>query len=346
MPAPDGTIDLRSDTVTRPTAAMRAAIAEAEVGDDVYGEDPTVNRLQELAAERLGTEAALLMPSGTMCNQVAVAIQARPGTEALAAARSHVIRYEMAGAARNAGVQMRGLPDDRGYFDGAAVDAALESSAYHHPPISMVCVENTSQAGSGRPWRREEIDDVVRSARRHQLPVHCDGARIFNAAAALGVDVKVLAAPCDTVMFCLSKGLGAPVGSVLTGPADLIREAREQRRRLGGGMRQAGVLAAAGLHALHHHVERLADDHARARRIADAVAERFPGSVDPATIETNMVCCDAGAFPEKFVMRMGERGVRVGMLDPGTVRFCTHLDVDDADVERAIDALDEVAREG
>lgn len=343
MPAPDGSVDLRSDTVTRPTAAMRRAIAEAEVGDDVYGEDPTINRLQERAADLVGKQDALLMPSGTMCNQVAIAIQARPGTEALAAARAHVIRYEMAGAARNAGVQMRGLPDERGFFDGRDVETALEVTAYHQPPVSLVSIENTSQAGSGRPWRPEEVDDVARAARAHGLPLHCDGARIFNAAAALGVDVRVLTGPCDTIMFCLSKGLGAPVGSILCGRADLIAEARQQRRRLGGAMRQAGVLAAAGLYALDHHLERLDDDHRRAQRIARAVGERFPGSVDPEMIETNMVCCDAAALPEKFVTRMGDEGIRIGKLDPYTVRFATHLDVDDNDVDRAIAALDVIA---
>ena len=346
MAAPDGTVDLRSDTVTRPTPAMRRAIAEAEVGDDVYGEDPTINRLEEVAAARTGKEAALLLPSGTMCNQVAIAVLGRPGTEALAGARAHVIRYEMAGAARNAGIQMRGLPDGAGYFTGADVGQALETSAYHHPVISLVCIENTSQAGSGRPWRPDEVDGVTAVARRAGVPVHCDGARVFNASVALGVDVPTLTGPCDTVMFCLSKGLGAPVGSVLCGPREVIAEARDERRRLGGAMRQAGVLAAAGLHALEHHVECLAEDHVRARVIAEAVAESFPRSVDPATIETNMVCCDADAFPEKFIPRMGERGIRVGMLDPATIRFATHLDVDDRDVGRTLTALAEVAREG
>jgi len=325
---------------------MRAAIAEAEVGDDVYGEDPTVNRLQEVAAERLGKQAALFMSSGSMCNQVAIAVQARPGSEALAAGKAHVIRYEMAGAARNAGVQMHGLPDDRGFFTGADVRDAVEQSLYFRPAVSLVCIENTSQAGSGRPWRRAEIDDVADAAAEAGLPVHCDGARIFNAAVAQRVAAASLVERCGTVMFCVSKGLGAPVGSLLCGDADLIAAARDERRRLGGGMRQVGIIAAAGLHALEHHVDRLAEDHERARRIADAVAETFPGSVDPEAIETNMVCCDASAFPDKFVARMGLRGIRVGMLDPQTLRFATHLDVDDADVERALVALAEVAAEG
>lgn len=344
MASPDASVDLRSDTVTRPTREMRRAIAEAEVGDDVYGEDPTINRLQDVAAERFGKEAALLMPSGTMCNQVAIAVQGRPGSEALAAARAHVIRYEMAGAARNAGVQMRALPDDTGFFTGADVEAAVEASSYHRPSISLISIENTSQAVSGRPWRAAEIDDVAAVARHRGLPIHCDGARIFNASVAIGVDVTVLSGPCDTIMFCLSKGLGAPVGSVLCGARDVIEEARIERRRLGGAMRQAGVLAAAGLHALEHNVDRLADDHARARRLAEVVAERFPGSIDPAAVETNMVCCKAAAFPDKFIVRMAERGIRIGMLDPDTIRFATHLDVDDDDIERAISAMNEIAR--
>ncbi|MBI2169154.1 MAG: low specificity L-threonine aldolase [Actinobacteria bacterium] len=339
-------IDLRSDTVTRPTDGMRRAMAEAEVGDDVYGEDPSVNRLQAEAAERMGTEAALFMPSGTMCNQVAIAVLSQPGTDVLAAGRAHVVRYEMAGAARNAGVQLKGLPDDAGFFTGADVDAALESSAHHQPPVSLVCIENTAQAGGGRPWRAGELADVAASAARHSLPVHCDGARIFNAAAAVGIEPRGLVEGCTTVMFCLSKGLGGPVGSVLCGPAGAIDEARQERRRLGGAMRQAGVLAAAGLYALEHHIERLAEDHARARRLADGVAECFPGSIDPDGVETNMVCCDASAFPEKFLARLADRGVLAGMLDPDTLRFTTHLDVDDDSVEATLTALADIARKG
>src|SRR5919205_1001017 len=239
MPSPDGRVDLRSDTVTTPTPAMRRAMAEAEVGDDVYGEDPTVNRLEELAAARVGKEAALYVPSGTMGNQIALRLLGRPGTEVLCAARAHIRQYEAAAAALNAGVQVRPLDDRGGRFEPAAVDA---------PP------------------------------------------RLFNAAVALGVDAAALAAPVDTVMFCLSKGLAAPVGSLLAGPLDLIAAARLERARLGGGMRQAGIIAAAGIVALTEMVDRLASDHARARRLAEALADRFPGSIDPERVQTNIVC--------------------------------------------------------
>ncbi len=346
MGSPDGTADFRSDTVTRPTPEMRRAMAEAEVGDDVYGEDPTINRLEEVAAEMVGKPAAIYMPSGTMCNQTAIALHTRPGSEALAAARAHVIRYEMAGAARNAGVQVKGLPDEQGFFVGDDVRRAVETSAYHQPPVSLVAIENTSQAASGRPWRPPEIDDVTDAAGEAGLPVHGDGARIFNAAVALDVPAADLAHRCDSVMFCVSKGLGAPVGSLLCGTAEFIGRAREERRRLGGAMRQAGIIAAGGLYALEHHVERLVDDHVRARRIAEVVADRFAGSIDPATVETNMVCCDASAFPEKFLSRLADRGILAGMLDPQTIRFATHLDVDDADVDRLISAIDEIVGEG
>lgn len=345
MASPDGTADFRSDTVTQPTPEMRRAMAAAEVGDDVYGEDPTINRLEEVAAEMVGKAAAVYMPSGTMCNQAAIALHTRPGSEALGAARAHVIRYEMAGAARNAGVQVKGLPDDGGFFVGEDVSRAVETSVYHQPPISLVAIENTSQVASGRPWRRAEVDDVAGAAGEAGLPVHCDGARIFNAAVALGAPAAELADPCASIMFCVSKGLGAPVGSLLCGPAEFVDRAREERRRLGGAMRQAGIIAAGGVYALEHHVERLADDHVRARRIAEVVADRFPGSVDPATVESNMVCCDASAFPEKFLARLADRGIRVGMLDPQTVRFATHLDVDDTDVDRLITAIDEIVAE-
>lgn len=320
-------------------------MAEAEVGDDVYGEDPTTNRLEDAAAEMVGKAAAVYMPSGTMCNQTAIALHTRPGSEALAAARAHVIRYEMAGAARNAGVQVKGLPDERGFFGGADVRRAVETSVYHQPPVSLVAIENTSQAASGRAWRPREIDDVADAAGEAGLPVHCDGARIFNAAVALDVPAAELAHRCESVMFCVSKGLGAPVGSLLCGGSEFVDRAREERRRLGGAMRQAGIVAAGGLHALEHHVDRLADDHLRARRIAEVVADRFPGAIDPATVETNMVCCDASVFPEKFPARLADRGIRVGMLDPQTVRFATHLDVDDTDVDRLIAAIDEIVAE-
>ncbi len=339
MPSPDGSIDLRSDTVTTPTPEMRRAMAAAPVGDDAYGEDPTVNRLQELAAAMVGKEAALYMPSGTMCNQVALRLLARAGTEVLCGERAHVRQYEAAAAARNAGVQIRPLPDAGGLFGTAEIGAAARDTSHHLPPISMLCLENTHMPSGGTPWTATEVALAAAAARSYGWTVHCDGARIFNAAVALGVPAGALTALVDTVLVCLSKGLSAPVSSLLCGPADLIGAAREERTRLGGGMRQAGVIAAAGIVALETMVDRLAEDHARARRLADAVAERFPGSIDPATVRTNMVCCDSAALPADLLDRLSAEGIRAGTLDARTTRFVTHKDVDDDDLERVLKVL-------
>jgi threonine aldolase len=337
-------VDLRSDTVTRPTPEMRRAMAEAEVGDDAYGEDPTVRRLETLAAALLGKEAALYVPSGTMANQLAVRVLGRPGTEVLCGARAHVYRYEHAAAAHNAGVQLRPLPDADGTLHADDLARAAAGPEHHLPAISALFVENTHMPASGRPWRTAELDAVTATARAHGWAVHCDGARIWNAAIALGVAPAVLAAGTDTTMFCLSKGLAAPVGSVLCGPRALVAEAREQRSRLGGQMRQAGVIAAAGIVALETMVERLADDHTRARSIADTLAEAFPGSVDPATVETNIVCARADALPPDLLDALAAAGVLAGTVDVDTVRFVTHHDVDDAGLARAVDALRGIAR--
>ena len=340
-----GRVDLRSDTVTRPTASMRAAMAAAEVGDDAYGEDPTVNRLESLAAALLGKEAALFTPSGTMANQLALRVLGRPGTEVLCGARAHVYRHEAAAAAGNTGVQLHPLPDAAGVLDPAHVAAAVAGQAHHLPELSAVFVENTAMPASGRPWRVAELDAVTRAARAGGLAVHCDGARLWNAAVATGVAPRELVTGTDTTMFCLSKGLGAPVGSLLCGTRDVIGRARVERRRLGGGMRQAGVLAAAGIVALETMVERLADDHARARLLAEAMAECFPGSVDPHAVETNIVCARADALPDAFVDRLAAHGVLAGTIDPDTVRLVTHCDVGDDDLETARRALLAVARD-
>jgi threonine aldolase len=337
------TIDLRSDTVTRPTAAMRAAMAEAEVGDDEYGEDPTVNRLQTLAAALTGKESALYVPSGTMANQLALRVLGRPGTDVLCAARAHVIRYEAAASAGNAGVQLRALPDADGFLDPAAVQDALAGTRTHLSPVSLLTIENTHMPAGGVPWSADRTAAVGEVARAAGIPVHCDGARIWNAAIALETPVAELVAPATTVMFCLSKGLGAPVGSVLCGPRDVIAEARSWRHRLGGGMRQAGVIAAAGIVALETMVDRLAEDHRRARGLATALAECFPGSVDVPSVQTNIVCARAAALPADVIGRLGAEGVLCGAIDPQTVRFVTHHDVDDAGIEHAVAALARVA---
>jgi threonine aldolase len=338
-------VDLRSDTVTTPTPEMRRAMADAEVGDDAYGEDPTVNRLESLAAALLGMEAALFVPSGTMANQLALAVLAGPGTEVACGSRAHVLRYESGGAAANWGIQLRALPDDDGTISVPAIDAAAADQRHHLPPLVAVTVENTSMPASGRPWRADELAAVVDVAGRHRLGLHVDGARIWNAAVASGMSPAECCRGADTVMFCLSKGLAAPVGSVLCGSRAHIAHARELRHRMGGGMRQAGVIAAAGIVALETMVERLADDHARARRLADALADRFPGSVDPNGVETNMVCASVAALPERFLDRLAAHGVRAGTIDARTVRLVTHKDVDDDAIARAISAFDAIARE-
>jgi threonine aldolase len=342
MPSADGRIDLRSDTVTAPTAEMRRAMADAEVGDDVYGEDPTVNRLQSLAAGLLGKEAALFTPTGTMANQLALRVLGRPGTEVLVGARAHIYRFEDAGAAWNAGMQAHPLDDLHGVFDGDAVQRAVDDML-HGPPISMVALENSYMSESGRPWTAEEVAAVASAARGSSLAVHVDGARIWNASIALGASPSDLCRDADTVMFCLSKGLCAPVGSVLCGPRAVIEAARDHRHRLGGGMRQAGVIAAAGIVALETMVQRLTDDHANAHRLAVALAERWPGCADPDAVRTNIVCAAIDMLPNDIVKRLERERVLAGMLDGRTLRLVTHHDVDEHDVTRVIKALDTLA---
>jgi threonine aldolase len=295
--------------------------------------------LQALAAALLGTEAALYVPSGTMANQLAIRVLSRPGTEVLCPARSHVYQYELAASPQNSGVQLHPLWD---VPDG--ITAAIEGSHDEFPPVSMLTLENTYMAMSGAPTAVDEMRTLVQLGRAGSLRVHVDGARIWNAAIATGSPPSALIGGADTVMFCLSKGLGAPVGSLLCGAADVIAEARVQRRRLGGGMRQAGVIAAAGIVALETMVERLTDDHARARVLAEALAARWPGSVDPATVRTNIVCARLEKLPDGFIARLAALGVRCGTIDPRTVRFVTHKDVDDGDIKRVVEALDELAR--
>lgn len=330
-------VDLRSDTVTKPTAAMRRAMADAEVGDDGYGEDPTVRALEEAYAAMVGREAAVFVPSGTMANQVAVRVLARPGTVVVAGARQHVVAFEAGAAARNAGVQFHMLDDERGVLDPAAVGYAVSLEAYHQPPVSLVCVEDTHMASGGTPWGAGDLDAVVAAA--PGIPVHMDGARLFNASVATGVDPAAVAGPATTVMTCLSKGLCAPVGSVLAGPAAVIEQGRVERKRLGGAMRQAGVIAAAGLVALGSMVDRLAEDHARARRLAEVVAERWPAAgCDPDRVRTNLVVFSPDR-PEALLDHLASHGVLGGMLAPGVVRLVTHHDVSDEGIERAVVAL-------
>lgn len=346
MPAPDGPpVDLRSDTVTRPTPEMRRAMAEAEVGDDVYREDPTVNRLEETFAARVGKAAALFVPSGTMGNQIALRLLAPPGALVVAGRRQHVVLYENGAGARNAGVQFDPVDDGDGALSPDDVAYSIEGAAHHMPRVGVVCVENTHMPAGGTPWALDRLDAVVAVARggdrrpTRPVPVHMDGARLFNAEVATGVPASEYAARADTVMSCLSKGLCAPVGSLLAGGAALMAEARSLRAGLGGGMRQAGVLAAAGLVALEQMVPRLADDHVRARQLAEAVAERWPESgCDPRAVRTNIVIF-RHADPFRLLQYLDDQGVRAGTIAPGVVRFVTHHDVDDAGVERARKAV-------
>jgi threonine aldolase len=329
-------VDLRSDTVTRPTAAMRRAMADAPVGDDDYGEDPTVRALEEAFAARVGKPAALFVASGVMANQVAFRVLTRPGTAVVAGRRQHVVAYEYGAAARNAGIQFIGVDDADGAVRADDVLWARQASDHHQPTVSLVSIENTHMAASGRPWALDALHAVAEAA--GPVPIHMDGARLFNAEVATGVPAAAWAAPATTVMCCLSKGLCAPVGSLLAGPEDVIGEARLERKRLGGGMRQAGVLAAPGLLALHDMVGRLGEDHARARRLAEAVAARWPGSLAPASVRTNIVVF-AHDEPEKLLAHLEAHGVLAHAIAPRTMRLVTHHDVDDAGVARAMDVL-------
>jgi len=333
-------IDLRSDTVTRPTPAMRRAMAEAEVGDDVYGEDPTVNRLQEVAAERVGKDAALFVPSGTMANQAALRSLTRHGDLVLATEGAHVLRYESGAAAAISGVQVRTLGGAAGPTP-EELAAAVPPSDAHNAPATLFTLEITHNAGGGVILPFERVQELVAVARSYGLAAHLDGARMFNAAVATGRPVREWAAPFDTVSFCLSKGLGAPVGSLVCGTREQIGRIHRIRKMFGGGMRQAGILAAAGLYALENHVERLAEDHNLARRLAQGLEAAGVGLVRPP--ETNILLIhspDAAAL----VRAAREAHVLVGALGPHTVRALTHLDVSAADIDLAVERLGTAAR--
>ena len=349
MPASGGgsarQIDLRSDTVTQPTPEMRRVMAEAAVGDDVYGEDPTVNELERVAAERLGKEAAVFVASGTMANLVAGLTHCERGTELICGADAHLLINEVGGVATLGGVVMRNVPNDRrGLLDPAAVEAAVRPVTGMFPRTSLVCLENTHNRGNGAAFTAGEIGAVAEVAHAHGIPVHVDGARIFNASVALGVPPAELAAPADSISFCLSKGLSCPVGSLLAGSREFVERARRTRKIVGGGMRQAGIIAAAGLWALDHLVDRLADDHANARRLAEGLAQ-LPGvEVDPSHIETN-ICYVAltDAPAAEVVPALRARGVLVnGMAD--WMRFVTHRGINAEDIDEALEAVEAVVR--
>jgi threonine aldolase len=340
-------IDLRSDTVTKPTPAMRRAMADADVGDDVYGEDPTVNRLQERAAEMFDKEAAIFVPTGSMGNQIAVKLHTRPGTEIVIEERGHIYNYEMAAMSAVAGTLARPVKsaDGSGILRWEEIETGLHSNAaYYVAPTSLVAIENSHNLAGGGVYTRARTEEICDRAHALNIPVHLDGARVFNAAAAQDETVAALSGPCDSVMFCLSKGLGAPVGSILLGRRDFIEEARSWRKLLGGGMRQAGVLAAAGLVALEESPPKLKEDHANARRLAEGVAE-LPGvKIDPERVVTNIVIFDVsetGLAADEICARLKEGGVLASGFG-ASIRMVTHYDVSRDDIGRALDALRDV----
>ena len=340
-------IDLRSDTVTQPTPAMRRAMAEAVVGDDVFGEDPTVNRLQEMAATIMGKEAALFVTSGTQGNLVSILAHCNRGDEAIVGDLSHTYLYEQGGMASLGGVHPRVLPNQPdGTLDLDQVEAAIRPNNVHFPRSRLLILENTHNRCYGAPLTPEYIRAAADLAHRHGLKVHMDGARIFNAAIALGVDVKELVAPVDSVTFCLSKGLSAPVGSVVCGSQEFIEEARRARKVLGGGMRQAGVIAAAGIVALTEMVERLADDHANARRLAEGLAQIAGYDVNLERVYTNIVYFDVvnGRTAQEIVERAREAGVLVLPVGPYRIRAVTHYGIEATDIDEALNVFERIAR--
>jgi len=333
-------VELRSDTFTRPTPAMRQAMASAEVGDDVWGEDPTARALEARAAELLGKEAALFVSSGTMANQIALLVHCRPGDEVIVGRGAHVRLYESGAGAAWAGVQFAEIGAADGTFDASELEAAILPADRNLPRTRLVALENTHNRGGGRIWPREPMAAVVDRARARGLALHLDGARIWNAAVASGISERELAAPFDTVSACFSKGLGAPVGSVIAGAREAIDRALRLRKMLGGGMRQVGVLCAAALHALEHHRARLAEDHDNARRLAHGLTAIDGVRADPARVETNIVMFEVQPISAaELSRRLAERGVRVAAIEPQRLRAVTHLDVDAAGIDRALEAV-------
>ena len=330
-------IDLRSDTVTKPTPPMREAMARAEVGDDVFGDDPTVNELEGQTAELLGKEAALFVPSGTMANQVAIRGHTQPGDEILVEANAHLYYYECGAPAALSGAMCRCLSGQRGIFTGADVEASLRPADQHFPRTRLVCLENTHNRGGGKVWSIGQIQDVAAAARKHGLQLHLDGARLWNASVASGIPERDYAAHFDTVSVCFSKGLGAPVGSALVGPKGFIERARRFRKMFGGGMRQAGIIAAGALFALRHHRARLAEDHANAKALASGLAAVSGLEADPAEVETNMVRFRVRSLPaQQLVDRLRAQGVLVLAVGPDTIRAVTNLMVSADDIQAAV----------
>ena len=343
MPTID--IDLYSDTQTRPTQAMRDAMASAPVGDEQRDEDPTTNRLCEMTAELLGKEAAVFMPSGTMCNQIAILVHCRPGDDIIADRTAHIINSEGGGCAVFAGASFRPIDGERGIFSAEQAEAAIRKARRHAPRTRMIEIEQTANSGGGSIWPLESIRAVGDVAKEHGLILHMDGARLLNAVVASGVSARDFAEPFDSLWIDLSKGLGCPVGAVLAGSADFIEQAWQWKQRMGGAMRQSGSIAAAGVHALEHHVERMAEDHENAQFFADSIAN-LPGiRVEPDRIETNMVFFDVsqtGMTAAELHERLLDHSVRIGENDRYRMRVVTHLDVSRDQIAKAAEAVREV----
>jgi threonine aldolase len=337
------TIDLRSDTVTRPSEPMRRAMADAEVGDDAYGEDPTVRRLEEQTAELLGVPAALFVSSGTQANEIAIGVHCRPGDELVVESGCHCVHFEGGAISALWGVQPRLIDSERGILSSDQIRAAVRSPGDPFPRSRLLCLENTHSRGGGTVWPIDSYRQAVSAAREHSLQVHLDGARLFNAHVASGVPLSDYAAIADSTSVCFSKGLGAPVGSALCGGAEFIREARRLRRRLGGGMRQAGIIAAGALYALTHNISRLAEDHANARRLAQGLMETPGIQLDPSRVETNMVYAEFPFPAAQTVARLRSVGVLANAegARPQMVRFVCHMDVSGL-VDEAVERIREV----
>lgn len=339
-------IDLRSDTVTKPTEDMRRAMYEAEVGDDVYGEDPTINKLEEMTAELLGKEAALFVTSGTQGNQIAVLTHCRPGQEIILEENSHIYVYEGGAISALAGVQPRLVPGNRGSLQAKDVRAAIRAEDIHYPETGLIAMENTHNRAGGAVIPLEDMKQVFKVANEHGIPVHLDGARLFNAVVATGVPAKDFAEQTTTVQVCLSKGLGSPVGSLIAGDADFIKRARKWRKRLGGGLRQAGILAAAGVVSLTQMVDRLSEDHARAKRLAQALAETEPYKIAN-QVDTNIVMLDVSDTPmtaQEAVEEAKKKGVLASAFGPTIIRLTTHYNVNDDELNKAISVFQQLLK--
>ena len=344
----DRFIDLRSDTVTQPTPDMRRAMFAAEVGDDVFGEDPTINALQEKAARLLGKEAAIFVASGTMANQLSIKSHTQPGDEVIIEGGSHAMNYEGGAGAAFSGIQFNALPGNRGIFETAQVEAAIRADDVHLPPSRLIIIENTHNRGGGSIFPLSKIRPIRELATQKGLRMHMDGARLWNACVASGVSPATYAEPFDSVSVCLSKALGCPVGSLVTGSKEFIKRVHRYRKMVGGGMRQAGFLAAAGIYALDHHIDRLEEDHRKAKKLAEGLANIKNILINPAEVETNILFFDvsrAEKTAQEVAASCREKGVRIHPTAKTRIRCVTHLDVSFADMDKALTVIEKVMKE-